>query len=129
MQGKKAGTTYADMIAHALSKVSGGRGAFTEICDIIEAEFTDVLNWKLERCVLRACRVCVGVCFICVGLCYLFCLYFLFQRVMSICCVSMLVCVHIGMCHVFMSCVYTLCFWWYVTVFSECVPASVSVWP
>ena len=49
LQGKKAGTTYADMIAHALGRVEGGRGAFTEICDIIEAQFSDVLNWKLER--------------------------------------------------------------------------------
>ncbi|CAM9446213.1 unnamed protein product [Pylaiella littoralis] len=45
---KKGGATYADMIAHALSKVEGGKGPFTQICNIIEAQFSDYLNWKLE---------------------------------------------------------------------------------
>lgn len=52
LQGsKKGGATYADMIAHSLSKVENGKGAFTEICDIIESKFSEFLNWKLERCV------------------------------------------------------------------------------
>lgn len=46
---KKGGATYADMIAHALSRVEDGKGPFTQICDIIEAQFSDYLNWKLER--------------------------------------------------------------------------------
>lgn len=50
MKGKKpGGTTYADMIAHALGKVEGGRAAFNNICQIIERDFNDGLNWKLER--------------------------------------------------------------------------------
>ncbi|CAN0329418.1 unnamed protein product, partial [Hapterophycus canaliculatus] len=38
------------MIAHSLGKVEDGKGAFTEICDIIESKFSGFLNWKLERC-------------------------------------------------------------------------------
>ncbi|CAN0203889.1 unnamed protein product, partial [Ectocarpus sp. 13 AM-2016] len=36
------------MIAHALGKVENGKGAFTQICDIIERQFSEYLNWKLE---------------------------------------------------------------------------------
>lgn len=46
---KKGGATYADMIAHALTKVEDGKGGFLQICDIIEKEFSPHLNWKLER--------------------------------------------------------------------------------
>ncbi|CBJ26523.1 conserved unknown protein [Ectocarpus siliculosus] len=45
---KKGGATYADMIAHALGKVENGKGAFTQICNIIERQFSEYLNWKLE---------------------------------------------------------------------------------
>lgn len=41
-------TTYSDMIAAALEKLPRETGSFQQICDVIEDEFTDQLNWKLE---------------------------------------------------------------------------------
>ncbi|CAM9861885.1 unnamed protein product [Chrysoparadoxa australica] len=42
------GKTYGQMIAHALNKLPHQCGAFQDICNIVEADFSDVLNWKLE---------------------------------------------------------------------------------
>ncbi|CAN0409318.1 unnamed protein product [Discosporangium mesarthrocarpum] len=36
------------MIAHALGKLEEGRGSFREICEIVENDFSSILNWKLE---------------------------------------------------------------------------------
>ncbi|KAJ8605585.1 hypothetical protein CTAYLR_000015 [Chrysophaeum taylorii] len=41
-------TTYSDMIARALEKLPGERGNFKEICAVIEDDFSEQLNWKLE---------------------------------------------------------------------------------
>eukprot|EP00611_Tribonema_gayanum_P028633 TRINITY_DN7417_c0_g1_i4.p1 TRINITY_DN7417_c0_g1~~TRINITY_DN7417_c0_g1_i4.p1 ORF type:complete len:173 (-),score=34.95 TRINITY_DN7417_c0_g1_i4:529-1047(-) len=45
--------TYSNRIAYALHKLPDQRGSFTEICDIIEQDFSDSLNWKLESDVRR----------------------------------------------------------------------------
>ena len=40
--------TYSDMIAHALRKCPDEQGDFKAICAIVEEDFFDQLNWKLE---------------------------------------------------------------------------------
>ena len=46
--GVPGGATYSDMIAHALGKLTQRVGSFKEICAIVENDFADQLNWKLE---------------------------------------------------------------------------------
>lgn len=36
------------MIAHALQKLPQEQGSFKDICAVIEDDFSDQLNWKLE---------------------------------------------------------------------------------
>ncbi|CAK4512705.1 unnamed protein product [Aphanomyces euteiches] len=40
--------TYGDMIAAALSATKYGEGTFKEICEFIESNYENQLNWKLE---------------------------------------------------------------------------------
>lgn len=40
--------TYSDMIRQALSKLPGRKGSIKDICSMIEEDYHDVLNWKIE---------------------------------------------------------------------------------
>ena len=45
---RPGGATYSDMIAHALKKLPDEHGDFKDICKVIEQDFFEQLNWKLE---------------------------------------------------------------------------------
>ena len=48
MAARPGGATYSDMIAHALKKLPDEHGDFKDICKVIEQDFFEQLNWKLE---------------------------------------------------------------------------------
>lgn len=45
---RPGGATYSDMIAYALKKLPEEHGDFKDICKVIEQDFFEQLNWKLE---------------------------------------------------------------------------------
>ncbi len=49
MKSATGSGSYTDMCSYALSHLPRKQGTLKEICAIIERDFTDSLNWRLER--------------------------------------------------------------------------------